>query len=451
MKKLYVKTFGCQMNVYDSSKIADLMKIKGYDIVKNPKNADLIIINTCHIREKVKEKIFTELGKFKKLKQQKIEQGGYMVIVITGCVAQTTGDEIFKRMPIVDIVIGTGSYHKLPEMVNEVLQNNEFRVKKIKTDFLNEEKFNTLPTTQETKGVSEFVTIQEGCDKFCSYCIVPYTRGREYSRKPEGIIKEIEVLAKRGVKEITLLGQNVNNYKGIDKNGNNIGLAELIKMVAKIDGIERIRYATSYPSQVSQELIDAHKNIKKLMPYIYLPIQSGSDKVLKLMNRKYTAEEYLQIVERLRKARSDIAISSDFIVGFAGESEEDFEETLDLVKKVKFAQAFSFKYSPREGTKGATMKNQIDENIKAKRLAKLQKLLNAQQLEFNRRFEGKTLPILVESISKKNKNALFGKSPYMQSVVFGCDKDKINDLIGQIINVKITKISMRGLEGVIDN
>jgi tRNA-2-methylthio-N6-dimethylallyladenosine synthase len=451
MKKLYIKTFGCQMNVYDSSKMVDLMKNQGYEVIDIPNDADLIIVNTCHIREKVKEKIFAELGKFKKFKKAKLEKGGYMVIAVAGCVAQTEGDEIFRRMPIVDVVVGPASYHKLTELVENAISRQEFsRTRDVATEFLNEEKFDILPITKSVKNISEFVTIQEGCNKFCSYCIVPYTRGREFSRKPEGIIEEINALVKNGVKEVFLLGQNVDNYKGVDKDGNVITLAGLIKIIAEIDGVKRIRYTTSYPSQVTQDLIDAHKNIEKLMPYIHLPIQSGSDEVLKSMNRKYTVEQYLEVVKKIREARPDIAISSDFIVGFAGETEEQFQETFELVKKVKFAQAFSFMYSPRRGTRGAKMTNQIDEDVKADRLARLQEVLNAQQFEFNQQFEGRIIPVLVEGISKRSKNALFGKTPHMQSIVFDCSNKSIDELLGEIVNVKITEVSMRGLKGVIE-
>jgi len=425
----------------------DLMAGQGYEIVDNTDDVDMVIMNTCHIREKVKEKIFTELGKLTKLKAKKIKEGGYMVIAVAGCVAQTEGNEIFKRMPIVDIVVGPGSYHELPDLVDEALRKQQFRTRDIKTEFLNDEKFDRLPVADEVKGVTEFVTIQEGCNKFCSYCIVPYTRGREYSRKPENIMKEVEALVKNGVKEVTLLGQNVDNYKGIDEAGNKITLAGLIEKIAKIDEIKRIRYMTSYPSQVTQDLIDAHKNVEKLMPYIHLPVQSGSDKVLKSMNRKYNVKGYLEVVKKLREARPDIAISSDFIVGFAGETEEEFEETMSLVKEVKYAQAFSFMYSPRKGTKGAEMNNQIDENVKADRLSRLQEVLNTQQLEFNKQYQDKVLPVLVERISKRNDKALFGKSPCMQSITFGCKKNKLKDFIGKIVNVKITEVSIRGLKG----
>jgi tRNA-2-methylthio-N6-dimethylallyladenosine synthase len=451
MKKLYVNTFGCQMNVYDSAKMADLMKLKGYEITEIAEEADMAIINTCHIREKVKEKIFTELGKLKKLKNKKIKLGGYMVIAVTGCVAQTQGKEIFRRMPIVDIVLGPGSYHELPILVEKVLEQQGFQTHNIKTEFLNDEKFDKLTISDEVKGVSEFITVQEGCDKFCSYCIVPYTRGREYSRKPENVMKEVLALVNDGVKEVTLLGQNVDNYKGVDEQGNTVSLAKLIEQIAKIDEIKRIRYMTSYPSQATQDLIDAHKNIDKLMPFIYLPIQSGSDKILKLMNRKYSVEDYKGVIEKLRKARPDIAISSDFIVGFAGETEEDFEQTLKLAKKIRFAQSFSFIYSPRVGTRGAEMPNQIHERVKAERLGRLQTLLNSQQLEFNQKFKGKVLPILVEGVSKKNKKLLFGKTPYMQSTVFECEKSRINGLIGEIIDVKIAEVNTKRMKGEENN
>ena len=413
------------MNVYDSSRMVDIMKNEGYEETDKIEDADLIIVNTCSIREKAKEKLFSELGRMNLIRKPN------SIIVVAGCVAQSASEEIKKRMKMVDIVVGPSSYHKLPELVKS---NGG-----VKLDFLAEEKFATLPQNRGVKGVSEMIAVQEGCDKFCSYCIVPFTRGREYSRDFNQIINEAKVLSDEGVKEITLLGQNVDNYHFDRKD-----LADLIYEISKIDGIERIRYMTSYPSQVNQALIDAHRDIAKLMPFIHLPIQSGSNKILKAMNRKYTAEQYLDVVDKLRKSRPDIAISSDFIVGFAGETDKDFEETLELCKKVNYATAFSFKYSIRPGTAGEKMPNQIPEEIKAQRLDVLQDLLEEQQANFNKSKNGQELDVLVESLSDRNDGTYFGRSPYLQTVLINADKQ---DLIGKIIKVKINKANMKLLEG----
>lgn len=425
MKKVFAKSFGCQMNVYDSSRMVDIMKEDGYQEVGNIEDADLIIINTCSIREKAKEKLFSELGRINKTRKKD------SVVVVAGCVAQTASDEIIKRMKMVNIVVGPASYHKLPELVKAKTG--------VKLDFLAEEKFKVLPQNRIVKGISELIAVQEGCDKFCSYCIVPFTRGREYSRDFKQIIDEARVLRDIGVKEITLLGQNVDNYHFDGKD-----LADLIFEVSKIEGIERIRYMTSYPSQVNKALIDAHKDIKKLMPFIHLPIQSGSDKILKAMNRKYNVEQYLDVANKLRSSRPDIAISSDFIVGFAGETDKDFEDTLEICKKVGFATSFSFKYSIRPGTAGKKMPNQIDEKIKSERLDILQVLLEQQQADFNKSKENEELDVLIESLSDKNDGTYFGKSPYLQTVLVSSE-DK--DLIGKVVKVKINKASMKLLEG----
>ncbi len=413
------------MNVYDSSRMVDIMKNEGYEETDRLEDADLIIVNTCSIREKAKEKLFSELGRMNLIRKPN------SIIVVAGCVAQSASEEIKKRMKMVDIVVGPSSYHKLPELVKS---NGG-----VKLDFLAEEKFATLPQNRVVKGVSEMIAVQEGCDKFCSYCIVPFTRGREYSRDFNQIINEAKVLSDEGVKEITLLGQNVDNYHFDGKD-----LADLIYEISKIDGIKRIRYMTSYPSQVNQALIDAHRDIDKLMPFIHLPIQSGSNKILKAMNRKYTAEQYLDVVDKLRKSRPDIAISSDFIVGFAGETDKDFEETLEICKKVNYATAFSFKYSIRPGTAGEKMPNQIPEEIKAQRLDVLQDLLEEQQADFNKSKNGQELDVLVESLSDRNDGTYFGRSPYLQTVLINADKQ---DLIGKIIKVKINKANMKLLEG----
>lgn len=425
MKKVFAKSFGCQMNVYDTSRMIDIMKNEGYQETLDIKDADLIVINTCSIREKAKEKMFSDLGRISEVKKDSA------IVVVAGCVAQTSAEEIKKRMKMVDIIVGPASYHKLPELV---------RAKSgVKIDFLAEEKFKSLPQVRVIKGVSELIAVQEGCDKFCSYCIVPFTRGREYSRDFNQIIDETKVLRDSGVKEVTLLGQNVDNY-----NFNGKSLADIIFEISKIEGIERIRYMTSYPSQVNQDLIDAHRDIAKLMPFIHLPIQSGSDKILKAMNRKYTVEQYLNVVEKLKKSRSDIAISSDFIVGFAGETDKDFEDTLEVCKKVNYATTFSFKYSIRPGTAGEKMQNQIDEQIKSERLDILQALLEKQQQEFNQSKLGQSIDVLVESLSEKNDGSYFGRSPYLQTVLINSDR---KDLVGKIINVKVDKVGMKLLEG----
>jgi len=461
------------MNVYDSGRMRDLMAKQGYETVDKPDNADLIILNTCHIREKPTKKIFSELGKFRQFKNKKIEQGSYMVVVVAGCVAQAEGVNILKRTKLVDIVIGTESYHKLPEMVADVLDKDKEkrkkatygkqkisrtkakiarradRSKRINLEFTPKEKFASLPENMCENEVTTFLTIQEGCNKFCSYCVVPYTRGREYSRPYSEIETEAKNLVKQGVKEITLLGQNVDSYKDTDKNGNKINLAKVIKGLAKINGLKRIRYMTSYPNEIDDELIEAHRDVPKLMPFIHLPMQSGSDKVLKSMNRRYTTKEYIEIVEKLRKARPDIAISSDFIIGFAGETEEEFQETLNLVDKIKFAQTFSFKYSTRPNTPGAKMKNQIPEDVKTNRLNRLQALTDKQQTEFNAKLKNKTTQVLVENTLEKI-NGLFGKTPYLQSVKVKMPKKaNLNSYIGKIINIRINQTSIKTLIGEI--
>lgn len=448
MKKLYIKTFGCQMNVYDSSRMADVLSLREYELTENIEDCDVFIMNTCHIREKASEKIFSELGKIKNIKNEKIANGQYMVIVVAGCVAKAEGANIFKRMPIVDVVISSEAYHNLGIMVDEAFKQfeNEEKTHLIDIDFKTEEKFASLPNIRHVKGVSESVAIQAGCDKFCSYCVVPYTRGREYSRKVEEIIDEIQILVDNGVKEISLLGQNVDNYHGLNKNGKVFTLAELIYKVNDINGIERIRYTTSYPSQFNDDLIFAHRDLKKLMPFIHLPAQAGSNKTLKSMNRKYTREQYLELIEKIRKNIPDIALSSDFIVGFAGETEEDFLETISLVEKVNYASSFSFKYSPRPNTVGIKMPNQIDEHIKSERLNRLQSILDQQQIDFNRNCIGKTMDILIENPAEDNNNLFFGRTPYLQAVMVKSEKIIPN---GSIVKATITDANLRTLNGKI--
>lgn len=453
MKKVYVKTFGCQMNVYDSERMVDLLQQddNDYVVVDEPDDADVIIFNTCSIREKANERIFSVLGTLNKFKQAKIKKGEYTVVIIAGCVAKVEGKKIFSRMPMVDIVVSGESYHNLPKMIKQAFNQyyNEKKNRIIDVEFKTEEKFASLPHTRNIKGISEFVAIQSGCDKFCTYCIVPYTRGREYSRPEKDVLDEIKVLADKGIKEITLLGQNVDNYHGLNENGKEIDLAELIYKVSDIDGIERIRYTTSYPSQFSDDLMEAHRDLPKLMPYVHLPVQSGSNSTLKRMNRRYTREKYLEIVEKLRKNVPDIALSSDFIVGFAGETDEDFMETVSLVEQVKYASSFSFKYSPRPGTVGITLPNQIPDDIQQKRLEILQSILDQQQIDFNLSCKGKIMPILVENTLENN--TIFGRTVYLQAVIVDCkDMQDLQSLVGKIINVKITDANLRTLTGVIE-
>ena len=446
MKKVYTITFGCQMNVYDSSRMVDILKLKNYEETKNIKEADVIIINTCHIREKASEKIFSEIGKLKNFKQKRIEAGEYLVIVVAGCVAKAEGNNIFKRAPIVDVVIGSESYHKICDMVDLAFENYNFDKSSnlIDIDFKTEEKFVSLPKTRTIKNISETLTIQDGCDKFCSYCVVPYTRGREYSRPFNDIIDEADYLVDNGVKEIILLGQNVDNYTS-NYNGKIVNLPEVIEAISQINGIERIRYLSSYPSQFSDNLIYAHRDIKKLMPLIYIPVQSGSNNVLKLMNRKYTKEQYLELVQKIKENVKNAAFSSDFIVGFAGETEEDFNETLDLAKNVNYALSFSFKYSPRPNTVGIKMPNQIPEEIKVDRLNRLQELLNKQQIYFNNSFMDKDVIVLVENESKDNNSLFFGRTEYSQAVML--DKVDYNVNVGDLVKVRITSANLRTLKG----
>lgn len=446
MKKLYIKTFGCQMNVYDSARIADILKLKGYEITENIEDCDVFLMNTCHIREKASEKIFSELGKIKQLKQKKIDNGEYLTIIVAGCVAKADGAEIFKRMPIVDIVVSGESYHKIGSMLDEVLEQvkNENKTHLIDIDLKPDEKFATLPAVRNVSGVSESVAVQSGCDKYCSYCVVPYTRGREYSRDFEDVIEEVKLLVDKGVKEINLLGQNVDNYNGLDKQGHKKTLADLIYTINDINGIERIRYTTSYPSQFTDDMIFAHRDLKKLMPFIHLPVQAGSNKTLKSMNRKYTREQYIELVDKIRKYVPDVALSSDFIVGFAGESEEDFKETITLVERINYASSFSFKYSPRPNTVGAKMPNQIEESIKDDRLVRLQSILDSQQVNFNRSFINKKLDVLIENPSNNNDKLFFGRSPYLQAVVL---EGNVN--VGDIVSVDIVDANLRTLKGIV--
>ena len=447
MQKLFIKTYGCQMNVYDSERMADILTPMGYALTETPQDADLAILNTCHIREKAEQKMYSDLGRLRDRRDERRKDNDDMIIAVGGCVAQAEGAEIMRNAPYVDIVFGPQSYHRLPEMVARAKRAKDMKEGKtgkgvgvIDTDFPAESKFDALPNTEVNRAAS-FLTIQEGCDKFCTYCVVPYTRGAEFSRPAKEVIDEARHLAKMGTREITLLGQNVNAYHGAplmgDKDWN---LARLIREVADIDGIERIRYLTSHPSDMDQELIDAHRDVPQLMPYLHLPVQAGSNRVLEAMNRKHTRESYLEILERLRVARPDIALSSDFIVGFPGESDKDFEQTLDLVKQVRYAQAYSFMYSIRPGTPAGLMELQIPEEVKSERLQQLQAVLNEHQFDFNKASVGKNMRLLIER-KGRHENQLSGRSPYMQSVTLEGNER----LIGQIVDVVVESGHANGI------
>jgi len=440
-KKLFIKTYGCQMNVYDSFRMADALAPHGFAQTMEMDDADLILLNTCHIREKASEKVFSELGRLKKLQQVRAHDGKKTIIGIAGCVAQAEGEEIMARAPMVDLVFGPQSYHRLPEMVAKA---ETTRV--VDTDFPEEDKFEHLPRASRqaivARGLTAFLTIQEGCDKFCSFCVVPYTRGNEMSRPVAQIIAEAQNLAAAGVREITLLGQNVNAYHGLDAKGNNVGLGALLFELAKINGLERLRYTTSHPRDMNEELIAAHRDLKELMPYLHLPVQSGSDKILKAMNRGHSRADYLSLVERIRAARPDIALSGDFIVGFPGESEDDFNDTLSLIEEVGYASAFSFKYSPRPGTPGSLMSDQVEEKIASERLMRLQDLVKRQQNEFNQGCVGTAMDVLLERKGRK-KGQLAGRSPFLQAV----HVDAPSDLVGTIAPLVIKSAGPNSLYG----
>lgn len=432
-KKLFIKTWGCQMNSYDSRRMADVLAPLGYEASDTAEDADMVILNTCHIREKATDKVFSDLGRIRPHKSKKEENGGKMVIAVAGCVAQAEGDFIMKRAPYVDMVVGSQSYHELPEMVAKAI--GAFGPARIvNTDFPVVSKFDMLPEENNSQGSSALLSIQEGCDKFCTFCVVPYTRGAEYSRDINGIIKEAHKLVEAGAKEITLLGQNVNAFHGIAADGSVWGLGQLIREIAEIDGLERIRYTTSHPRDMDDDLIRTHGDVEKLMPFLHLPVQSGSDRILEAMNRKHTSDHYRDIIKKLRAARPDLTFSSDFIVGFPGETQEDHEETMRLVRDVQFVSCYSFKYSARPGTPAANMKKAIvHDAIASERLAQLQALINEQQASFNAKSVGMTMPVLFDRKGKK-PGQLQGRSPFNQSVYV-----QANDrLFGQIVDVDIT-------------
>lgn len=438
-KKIFIKTYGCQMNVYDSIKMQDLMAPQGYSLTDNLEDSDIVILNTCHIREKAAEKVYSELGRIRQVKDRLRIQGKRMFIVVAGCVGQAEGEEIFSRAPYVDIVVGPQSYHSLPKLVMEI-ENGKKHL--IDLDFVDEEKFDKLPEDTHDQGASAFVSIQEGCDKFCTFCVVPYTRGAEFSRPVERVYREVLHAVSHGSREVTFLGQNVNAYHGKTSEDIEMDLAGLIERVSDIKGLERIRYMTSHPRDMNDALIKLHGSNSKLMPFLHLPLQSGSNKILKSMNRRHSREEYFDIIERLRALRPDLVMSSDFIVGFPGETDEDFADTIDAVKRVGYGQCYSFAYSPRPGTPAST-KDQIPDNIKNERLHILQEELFRQQLESNQIVVGKVLPVLFDREGKKDGQIL-GKTPYMQSVHI---QNPHKDILGKIVDVRITAAHPSSLSG----
>ncbi|WP_455482102.1 tRNA (N6-isopentenyl adenosine(37)-C2)-methylthiotransferase MiaB [Bartonella sp. B35(2025)] len=443
-KKVFIKTYGCQMNVYDSQRMSDSLSSQGYVTTHTPNDADLILVNTCHIREKAAEKLYSDLGRLRIMRQERASDKPFM-IGVTGCVAQAEGSEILRRAPTVDLVIGPQMYHRLPDLLKQAKEGK----KVVQTDYAVEDKFAHLPPHNKhavrKRGVSAFLTVQEGCDKFCTFCVVPYTRGAETSRPVEQISDEARQLIEAGVKEITLLGQNVNGWHGQSANGKTWRLGDLLYHLAKLDGLKRLRYTTSHPRDMDDSLIAAHRDLDILMPYLHLPVQSGSDRILKAMNRQHKSIHYLHLIEKIRTARPDIAFSGDFIVGFPGETDKDFEETIKLIKQVKYSSAYSFKYSPRPGTVGATMKNHIDESVKNARLQRLQALLLEQQHEFLNSKVGQTTDILIEKAGR-HSGQMIGRSPWLLPVVVDTEAS-----IGTVMEIHIKNASSNSFVGEIAN
>jgi len=435
-RKLYIRTYGCQMNVYDSERMGTALAADGYEQTDRPEDADLIVLNTCHIREKAAEKVYSELGRLRPLKSARPG----LKVAVAGCVAQAEGAEILARAPLVDVVVGPQAYHRLPGLVGRARETGEAQ---LDTEFPAEDKFDHLPVgaPARRRAPAAFLTVQEGCDKFCAFCVVPYTRGAEVSRPAARVLEEARRLVAQGVVEITLLGQNVNAWHGEGPDGREWGLGRLIRALADVEGLARIRYTTSHPNDMEDGLIAAHAEVPALMPYLHLPVQSGSDRVLKAMNRKHTAESYVRLIERIRAARPDIAISGDFITGFPGETEAEFEATMDLVREVGYAQAYSFKYSPRPGTPAAGA-GQVPEDAKADRLARLQSLLSEQQSAFNAATVGRTLPVLVEKPGR-HAGQMVGRSPYLQAVHMPASPADS----GRILPIRIAAASQNSLSG----
>ncbi|WP_109096075.1 tRNA (N6-isopentenyl adenosine(37)-C2)-methylthiotransferase MiaB [Azospirillum sp. TSH64] len=441
-KKLFIKTWGCQMNVYDSARMVDVLAPLGYQPVDEPDGADMVILNTCHIREKAAEKVFSELGRLRQMKDRKAEaEDGRMILAVAGCVAQAEGEEIVARAPFVDMVFGPQTYHTLPEMVAKA---SRAAGSVLNTDFPAESKFDLLPEEAGAQGVAAFLAVQEGCDKFCTFCVVPYTRGAEFSRPAGQILAEAKRLVAGGTREITLLGQNVNAWHGDGPDGATWGLGRLIRELAEIDGLARIRYTTSHPRDMADDLIRAHAEVPQLMPYLHLPVQAGSDRVLAAMNRKHSADDYRRLVGRLRDAKPDLAMSGDFIVGFPGETDADFAQTLKLVTEIGYAQAYSFKYSSRPGTPAAVEGAQLPDAVKEARLEALRQLLDAQQIAFNHGFVGRSVPVLFDRVGRRD-GQLLGRSPWMQSVHAEADAR----LLGRIVEVRVDAARANSLAGTV--
>jgi tRNA-2-methylthio-N6-dimethylallyladenosine synthase len=439
--KVFVKSYGCQMNVYDSERMTEALAQHGYAHTASIEDADLVVLNTCHIREKAAEKVYSELGRVRELKEERAAAGRSTLVAVVGCVAQAEGAEIVRRAPVVDIVVGPQSYHRLPELIARAGIEKKSLVD---TDFPEEDKFSRLPARAPARRPAAFLTVQEGCDRFCTFCVVPYTRGSEYSRSVADIEREARALVESGVREITLLGQNVNAYHGEGPDGGTWSLAQLIRRLARIEGLARLRYTTSHPRDMGDDLIAAHAEEEKLMPYLHLPFQAGCDRILGTMNRKHTARDYLDLVARIRTAQPQIALSTDIIVGFPGETDAEFEETLALTDEVGFAQAYSFKYSPRPGTPAAKLGEQVPDDVKSRRLARLQELIGSQQAAFNARCVGRTLPVLFEKPGRR-PGQLIGRSPYLQAV----HAEVAPELVGRILPVEILACGPNSLAGVI--
>jgi tRNA-2-methylthio-N6-dimethylallyladenosine synthase len=441
-RTLYIKTYGCQMNAYDSGRMADVLAPLGYAPVGRPEDADMVILNTCHIRERAAGKVFSELGRLRELKADRAAQGMKMLIAVAGCVAQAEGAEIVVREPAVDIVVGPQAYHRLPELIAKIARAGG---QALDTEFPAIDKFDSLPQQSCVSGPSAFLTVQEGCDKFCTFCVVPYTRGAEYSRPVAQIVREAHRLIEHGAVELTLLGQNVNAYHGVGEDGAIWGLGRLIRRLAEIQGLARLRYMTSHPRDMDEDLISAHADAPSLMPFLHLPVQSGSDRILAAMNRQHSADDYRRIVDRIRSARSDIALSSDFIAGYPGETDGDFEATMKLVRETGYAQAFTFKYSPRPGTPAAAERRQVPEDVKAQRLEALQSLLRTQQDAFARACIGRKMDVLFER-KGRHVGQIAGRSPYLLPVHVMGDEC----LIGKIRAVAIRGMETNSLSGELD-
>lgn len=440
-KKVFIKTWGCQMNVYDSTRMQDALESDGYAPTQDLDEADLVLLNTCHIREKAAEKVYSNLGRIRQLKDQRADSDRPLMVGVTGCVAQAEGEEIIRRERAVDLVVGPQTYHNLPAIVARAQSSGP----QVETEYCVEDKFEHMPLATKkqvkSRGVTAFLTVQEGCDKFCTFCVVPYTRGAEVSRPLVQVMEEARALVDAGVREITLLGQNVNAWHGLGPNGQEMRLGELLYHLAEINGIKRLRYVTSHPKDMDDGLIAAHRDLDCLMPYLHLPVQSGSDRILKSMNRSHSAQDYLDIIDKVRAARPDIAISGDMIVGFPGETDEDFEATMEIVRKTNYAQCYSFKYSMRPGTPGAEMQHQVEEAVKDARLARLQALLVEQQQAFNAACVGKTIGVLLEKPGRSDQQ-LIGRSPWLQSVVVPAHSGRIGDMV----TVQVTGTNTNSLQ-----